>query len=1252
MTELSDIRDAIETAGRRELLDTRLSGLLDEVRWSPQARGLLQIARVRQPDTTLANLLGDPAMRQWFWARLSPQASAHTRDALIVWIHNAAAFETFSDPEPVAAPGAAFAPPDDPAAFAAWAADHGLGHLLDCEFSHLAESVYVYGARGTLLDFWSRVPEAVQRLNRHTENEVRRELRHRLTRLAPLGDAALDHERVFLHETAKRLSGLATELASVATNIIAQRAAARALSCAPLADFTLPALHFSTRPPRLTATLQIAHPYYAAFPRHGEAVVGIFDAAARGVRVQSASAMHTVLVLDALLLVLLEAEDPLHASVTAAITQPAWQQTLAALDEAIGGASEVETALNILSWRLMLEHHDVRLIPYVHKPLKRAGYSTGSAADAERLSHARGVSFLPSDLALLRMQRAGRSSALRREELAEQLFALIAHPRAFTDAQEPLTIARVQPTLALQPAGTDAWRIKLLVDDVPLPPEALPQEEGYGFLYRPNVKRVAVFQLTKSEHALLQAVSTFDATIPASAVESVLARLQQSSAPLQVPEHWRGEPVPPSTRPVARLSPEPQALRVEFFMRPLGVPPLVKAGLGAPVMTGEAAGVRRHTTRDFAAEREALEHAGHALELELEDGKAVVVGEAAMLALLARLRALPDIDVEWTRDPLSVSRPLAANKLKLTVREGRDWFGLDGDAEIDGERISLALLLDGLRRGDRFVKIGERRWVQLEETLREKLELVALATQSTKHGVEVALPAAEALLGLQAAGAEVELGKQFGKVLTQIRAVEDFLPALPETLHAELRPYQVEGFNWLCRLEAWGTGGILADDMGLGKTVQALAMLLRRADLGPALVVMPTSLEFNWLREAARFAPSLRVRAYRALGTLPADLRHGDVILVSYGLLARDGEALAAQRFATCVFDEAQALKNADTQRANAARKLTYDWGLALTGTPIENRTSDLWSIMRLVTPGLLGSWEQFRVRFAAPIESNGDASRRQQLARLVRPFVLRRTKAVVLAELPAKTEIDVGIVLSDAERALYEQARLAAIARIENAEGQASARFSALAALTELRRLVCHPRLYDDASTAPASKLETLLRMLEALRDNHHRALVFSQFTTHLALVREALDTRGITYQYLDGQTPEAERARRVDAFQRGEGELFLISLKAGGTGLNLTAADYVFHLDPWWNPAVEAQAAGRAHRIGQQRPVTVYRLIAKDTVEEKIVAMHKEKRELAESLLGEGTGGGVLAANEVLALLSDSRDEFVSKLGAKALE
>jgi len=430
--------------------------------------------------------------------------------------------------------------------------------------------------------------------------------------------------------------------------------------------------------------------------------------------------------------------------------------------------------------------------------------------------------------------------------------------------------------------------------------------------------------------------------------------------------------------------------------------------------------------------------------------------------------------------------------------------------------------------------------------------------------------------------------------------------------------------------------------MGLGKTVQAIAVLVDRAKHGPALVLAPTSVCFNWVEELRRFAPGLRPVLYAAepdrAGCL-ARLKKKDVLIVSYGLLVNDAAALAAVKLATLVVDEAQALKNPVTRRARAARALTADFRIALSGTPLENHLGELWSLFAVVFPGLLGSWEQFRERFADRIERTRDPEARAALSRVIRPFLLRRTKQEVARELPARTEIHVPIALSKDEAALYEDARLAAVAEL-GAKGRgvrdAQRRFQVLAALTRLRLLASHPKLYDASSQVGSSKLRRLLELLEELREEGHRALVFSQFTSHLALVREELDHAGFSSLYLDGSTPAKQRAALIAKFQEGHGDVFLLSLKAGGTGINLTAADYVIHLDPWWNPAVEDQATDRAHRIGQTRPVTVYRLITRGTIEEKILALHADKRALVAGVL-EGTDvAGKIGARELLALLA----------------
>jgi SNF2 family DNA or RNA helicase len=526
--------------------------------------------------------------------------------------------------------------------------------------------------------------------------------------------------------------------------------------------------------------------------------------------------------------------------------------------------------------------------------------------------------------------------------------------------------------------------------------------------------------------------------------------------------------------------------------------------------------------------------------------------------------------------------------------------------------------------------------------LRQRLLAVADHTFLGKNRMELSPGAVPAIRALLDAGADVETPPAWQLLTERLATSLSLKPRPPASLAKTLRDYQVEGHAWLSRVAAWGAGACLADDMGLGKTVQALSVLLDRSRLGPALVLAPTSVAFNWVEEIQRFAPKLRPVLYAERTDRRECLEKlgdNDVLIVSYGLLVRDAAQLGALTFSTLVIDEAQALKNPSTRRARAARQLQAGFRIALSGTPLENHLGELWSLFAVVFPGLLGSWEQFRERFAGPIERGKDPGAQEALARVIRPFLLRRTKQEVARELPPRTEIQVPVALSEEEWNLYEDARLAAVAEVST-QGKGlrneQQRFQVLAALTRLRLLASHPRLYDAQSTLSSSKMRRLLELLEELRSEGHRALVFSQFTSHLDLVREELDRAGFTHLYLDGSTPAGMRAKRIASFQNGEGDVFLISLKAGGTGINLTAADYVIHLDPWWNPAVEDQATDRAHRIGQTKPVTVYRLIARGTIEEQILSLHSDKRALVAGVL-EGTDVAArLTTKDLLALLA----------------
>jgi SNF2 family DNA or RNA helicase len=458
------------------------------------------------------------------------------------------------------------------------------------------------------------------------------------------------------------------------------------------------------------------------------------------------------------------------------------------------------------------------------------------------------------------------------------------------------------------------------------------------------------------------------------------------------------------------------------------------------------------------------------------------------------------------------------------------------------------------------------------------------------------------------------------------------IPALepPSELEATLRPYQARGIDWLQFLREGEFGGVLADDMGLGKTIQTLAHLLHEKQAGrldrPALVICPTSLVANWLREAASFAPSLKVMALHGLGRHEnfSAIPDQDLIVTTYPLITRDHEKLAKQPWHIVVLDEAQMIKNPGAVTTKLVGTLEARQRLALTGTPLENHLGELWSLFSFVAPGYLGDKTSFAKRYRTPIEKKGNTARRQELARRVRPFMLRRTKAEVASDLPAKTDIPEPVSFEEAQRALYESVRLAMHERVREAVSRLGLKRSSiiiLDALLKLRQICCDPRLVTPQTPlsrkARSAKLARLMELVPALLEEGRRILLFSQFTSMLALIQEELNRAKIPYVLLTGDTKD--RATPVNSFQAGKVPLFLISLKAGGFGLNLTAADTVIHYDPWWNPAVENQATDRAHRIGQTKPVFVHKLVCQDTVEEKIEALKARKADLAAGILDE---------------------------------
>jgi len=735
---------------------------------------------------------------------------------------------------------------------------------------------------------------------------------------------------------------------------------------------------------------------------------------------------------------------------------------------------------------------------------------------------------------------------------------------------------------------------------------------------------------------LLRGTGTF--RVPAAETEELLERLLTSPAlpRLDLPESLRIVEVRPVAQPRLRLLP------------PSGVGPArdwpcselsffydgreVAAGALIPGLYQKEG--RRFLFRDSRAEQQA------AVRLEELGFRPDSEGVPEKFPMQIPPGRVPDVVRTLLAEGWSVEAQgklyRAPGSFRLNVSSGLDWFELHGGAVFEsaggGETVRLPALLAALRRGDNYVLLGDGTFGAIPEEWLKKLAPVTRMAHTESDHLRFQSTQAALLDAWLSGEPEATCDAAFEQSRERLRGFAGITPAeAPEQFHGTLRGYQKAGLGWLHFLRDFNFGGCLADDMGLGKTVQVLALLETRRErrisegLPPSLVVVPRSLIFNWRAEAAQFTPELRVLDFSGAGRARhageddsfAAFADFDLVLTTYGTLRKDIAALRQTEFDYVILDEAQAIKNADSQTAKAARLLHGRHRLALTGTPVENHLGELWSLLEFLNPGLMGPSSNLRSQTA--VRNPGQAER-ELLSRTLRPFILRRTKEQVAADLPAKVEQTLFCELPPKQRRLYDELRdhyRATLGKKVGEHGMGRVKILVLEALLRLRQAACHPALLDpERADEPCAKLDLLIPQLREIIDEGHKALVFSQFTTFLALLRRQLDAEGIPYLYLDGRT--RDRQERVEKFQSDpECPLFLISLKAGGLGLNLTAADYVYLLDPWWNPAVEAQAIDRAHRIGQTRPVFASRLVARDTVEEKILELQKSKRALADAII-----------------------------------
>jgi superfamily II DNA or RNA helicase len=654
---------------------------------------------------------------------------------------------------------------------------------------------------------------------------------------------------------------------------------------------------------------------------------------------------------------------------------------------------------------------------------------------------------------------------------------------------------------------------------------------------------------------------------------------------------------------------------------------------------------RRIILRDAAAEQRAAERLrqlGFASQRTYYEPQPVLALAAKKMPVVVRTLVTESWHVEAEGNIYREPR-----EFRIEVTSGIDWFELHGTVDFGDAKAKLPELIAALKRGDNSVMLGDGTFGLLPEEWLKKYGLLASLGSTEADHVRFTRSQIGLLDALLASQPEVSVDSTYSRALDELQRFEGVKETdSPPSFSGTLRGYQREGLGWLNFLQKFGFGGCLADDMGLGKTVQVLALLesrrIKRARqnkpvlkaakkvravepdgrLAPSLVVVPKSLVFNWIQEAARFTPKLRVLDHTGMTRLKTSDHFDDydLIITTYGTLRRDAIQFKDVQFDYVILDEAQAIKNANTESSKAARLLRGNHRLAMSGTPIENHLGELWSLFQFLNPGLLGAASVFKLHTSAA--RNPDEHTRALLAKALRPFILRRTKQQVASDLPTKTEQTIYCEMEPLQRKLYDELRdhyrRSLLGLIER-NGIKKSKIQILEALLRLRQAACHPGLIDQRRKyEPSAKLDVLLPQISEVLEEGHKALVFSQFTSLLAIVRDRLDREGIVYEYLDGKT--RDRAARVERFQNdADCKLFLISLKAGGLGLNLTAAEYVFLLDPWWNPAVEAQAIDRAHRIGQLQQVFAYRLIARDTVEEKVLELQATKRALADAIISE---------------------------------
>ncbi|MGB6016370.1 MAG: DEAD/DEAH box helicase, partial [Nodosilinea sp.] len=819
-----------------------------------------------------------------------------------------------------------------------------------------------------------------------------------------------------------------------------------------------------------------------------------------------------------------------------------WELSLMALvglnPTAASPKAKTATSDYRLAWFLTLYDTETWMLqPKEQKMSVKGGWSKGRAIALRRLKNELSSFsyFTPQDREICaHLTTDPYSYGYDNYQFPDQsLLSLVGHPLVFWEDSPTTRLEVVAGEPALLVRQTSAGQLA-----ISLTPEVA--GKSAIALVKETPTRLKVIEITASHHRIAEVLGPKNALeVPENAKEQVLAAINAVAGLVTVHSDIGGgvadaEEVEARPQPHLHLLPAGEGLKVSLLTRPFGDDgPYYRPGSGGEMVIADIDGKRLQTHRNLEDEKalaQAVETACPTLQrLEDEAGEWLIDDPEACLELLTEIQDIGDLAVvEWPEgEKMRIANRVSLSNFKIQIQRQRDWFAASGELQIsDDEVLGMQQLMKLLEASPgRFVKLADGQFLALTQEFRKRLDDLRTYSETSGDGVRFHPLAGLAMEDWIDEVGQLKTDKHWKDHLKRLKQAKDLKPELPSTLQAELRDYQVEGFNWLARLAHWGVGACLADDMGLGKTLQALAVILTRAPEGPTLIVAPTSVCMNWLSEAEKFAPTLNPIQFGSgdRQKLLDNLQPFDLLVCSYGLLQQDDVAkmLAQVTWQTIVLDEAQAIKNSATKRSKAAMKLQGGFKILTTGTPIENHLGELWNLFRFINPGLLGSQDQFSQRFANAIERNQDKQARNRLKKLIQPFILRRTKTQVLDELPARTEITLQVELSAQEMAFYEALRRVAVEKLADPDVEAGTKhLQVLAEIMKLRRACCNTRLVKGTTALPSAKLEAFGEIMEELLENNHKALVFSQFVDHLSILREFLDGQNISYQYLDGST------------------------------------------------------------------------------------------------------------------------------------